>query len=124
MYSIIECLKMVTEQGQNVVACAKELEQLARKTGKERSDLFERYCANQHSFNVYTYMNSIIENLEEVLVFQRKIALFGAVFVDTRIDYEANVNTQDATKAYEDLVVAFLEMKTALQYLEKSQSAK
>ncbi|TQR16683.1 hypothetical protein FG382_00520 [Psychrobacillus lasiicapitis] len=117
MYSIIECTKMVTEQGQNVVACAKELEQLAMKSGKERSNLYERYCANQHSFNVYTYMNSTIEHLAEVQVFQRKIVLFGAVFVDTRIDYEAEVNAQQATKAYEDLAVALQELRNALQFI-------
>jgi len=124
MYSINEAAKMVAEQGQNVIACAKELEQISMKTGKERSDLFERYCANQHSFNVYTYMNSTIENLTEVEVFQRKTASFGAVFVGTRTDYEAVVNAQQAETTYGDLVTSLHEMINALQLFKKAQSEK
>ncbi|MFJ8064567.1 hypothetical protein ACIQYS_08040 [Psychrobacillus sp. NPDC096426] len=116
MYSINECAKLVADQGQNVLACAKELEQITTKTGKERSDLYERYCANQHSFNVYTYMNSTIESLKEVHVFQRKVALFGAVFAGTRTDYEAEVNAQQAETTYEELAVAAHEMIHALQF--------
>ena len=111
---------MVAEQGQNVVACAKELERITKKTGKKRSDLFERYCANQHSFNVYTYMNTTIENLTEVKEFQRKVALFGAVFVGTRTDYEAEVDAQQAETTYGELVAALLEMINALSLIEKA----
>ncbi|SES12043.1 hypothetical protein [Psychrobacillus sp. OK032] len=121
MYPINETVKMVAEQGQNVIACAKELEQISLKTGKERSDLFERYCANQHSFNVYTYMNSTIENLTEVHVFQRKIALFGTVFVGTRTDYEAEVDALQAKTTYEELVASLHEMINALQFFKKTQ---
>ncbi|WP_419962471.1 hypothetical protein [Psychrobacillus sp. BM2] len=120
MYSIIEAAKLVAEQGRNVLACAKELEQITMKTGKKRSDLFERYCANQHSFNVHTYMNSTIENLTEIKVFQRKVALFGAVYAGTRTDYEAEVDAQQAETGYEELVAALHEMKNALSLLENA----
>lgn len=124
MYSINECAKMVEEQGQNVLACAKELVQIARKTGKERTDLFERYCANQHSFNVYTYINASIENLEEVQLFQRKIVLVGSAFVETRTDYEAEVDVQQAEITYEVLITAFHEMTNALEVIEKTEIEK
>jgi len=118
MYSRNEVVKMVIGQGQNVLTCAKELEQITKKTGKKRSDLFERYCANQHSFNVHTYMNPSIENLMEVQFFQRKVALFGAVFVGTRTNYEAVVDVQQARSTYEDLVSALHEMTNTLMLLE------
>ncbi|MFJ7826544.1 hypothetical protein [Psychrobacillus sp. NPDC096623] len=120
MYSINEVVKMVSEQGQNVVICAKELEKITKKKGKKRSDLFERYCANEHSFNVYTYMNSTIENLTEVKVFQRKVALFGAVFVGTRTDYEAQVDAKQAETTYKELVEALHELINALSLFENS----
>ena len=119
MYSINEAAKMVADQGQNVIVCAKELEKISMKTGKVRSDLFERYCANQHSFNVHTYMNSTIENLTEVQVFQRKVALFGAVFVGARTNYEAAVDAQQAETTYEELVTALHEMINALPVIEE-----
>lgn len=111
---------MVADQGQNIIKCAKELENISMKTGKVRSDLFERYCANQHSFQVHTYMNSTIENLTEVQLFQRKAALFGAVFVGTRTDYEAKVDAQQAETVYGELVAALHEMVNALSLLETS----
>ena len=120
MYSIKEVVKMVAEQGENVRACAKELERISLKSGKKRSDLFERYCANQHSFNVYTYMNSTIEGFSEVQVFQRKVALFGAVFAGTRTDYEAVVDAQQAKMMYEELVAALHDMINALTLFEKT----
>ena len=120
MYSINEAAKMVADQGQNIITCAKELENITMKTGKVRSDLFERYSANQHSFHVHTYMNSTIENLTEVQVFQRKVASFGAVFVGTRTDYEAEVDAQQAETTYGELVAALHEMVNALSLLETS----
>ena len=121
MYPINEVAKMVAEQGQNVLACAKDLEKITMKTGKKRSDVFERYCANQHSFNVHTYMNSTIENLSEVQVFQKKVALFGAGFSGTRTDYEAAVDVQQAKKTYEELVAALHEMMNVLSQVESEK---
>lgn len=120
MYSINEVVKMIKEQGNNVLICAKELEKISKKKSKKRTDLFERYCANEHSFNVYTYMNSTIENLPEVKIFQRKVALFGAVFVGTRTDYEAVVDAQEAETTYAALLEALQEMITALSLVENS----
>jgi len=117
LYPINEVAKLVEAQGQNVQTCAKDLEKITMKTGKNRSDLFERYCANQHSFNVHTYMNSTVENLSEVQVFQKKVALFGAVFIGTRTDYEAVVDVQHAKKTYEELVTALHEMMNALSHI-------
>jgi len=116
MYSTNECAKMLAEQGQNVLACIKDLKQIAKNKGKERSGLYERYCANQHSFNVYTYIDATIENLTEVQAFQRKMVLFGAVFAVTRTDYEAEIDMQHVETAYEELVTANDEMMDKLGY--------
>ena len=120
MYSTNECAKMLTEQGQNVLACIKDLKRIAKNKGKERSSLYERYCANQHSFNVYTYTDATIGNLTEVQAFKRKMTLFGAVFAGTRTDYEAEIDVQQVEKTYEELVTAYGEMMDKLGFSDKA----
>ena len=115
MDSTNTCAEMLVQQGQNVLTSIKDLQSRAKKEGKERSGLYERYCANQHSFRVYTHMDVTIGQLAEVQAFQQQMQLFDAVFAETRTNLEAEVDVQQGKKSSEDVSAAYNTMVHALR---------
>ena len=111
-------IKTIVQQGQNVLVSMQDLKRCAKKKGKERANLYERFCANKHSFDVYTYIDSTIKQLAEVQTFQQKLELFNADFtgVFNNFDQEVDLNHIEAT--YVEVFTAYEAMVSALGYTD------
>lgn len=111
--------ELIIQQGENVLASMKDLKRRAKKKGKERADLYERFCANQHSFSVYTYINPEIETLAELQAFQQKVELFGSDFASVVTDWETDVDWKHIESTYEEVLLAYNSIVTALALVKE-----
>lgn len=117
-------VELIVQQGENVLLSMKDLKNVAKKKGKVRSDLYERYCANLHSYYVYTLMDPEIENAHEVVDFQEKLNVFEDNFKNVTKDFESEVDTKSATEAYENVFPAYNAMVSALGFSNREVSVK
>lgn len=113
-------IELIIQQGENVLASMKDLKKRGKKKGKERADLYERFCANQHSFGVYTYIDTKIENLAELQVFLQKLELFGSNFASVVTNWETDVDWKHVEATYEDVLLAYNSMVNALDLIKES----
>ncbi|BDH61690.1 hypothetical protein MTP04_18200 [Lysinibacillus sp. PLM2] len=109
-------LEMLIQQGRNVLNHMKDLRWVAGKQGKDRTSLIERFTANQHSFNVYTYANEEVKQSAEVKAFQEKVMLFSNEFHAARFDIEGVVDEDKVNILYEEVLAAYNEMVIALGF--------
>lgn len=116
MNSKNQAVELIVNQGKNVLESMRDLKRSAKKKGKSRSDLYERYCANLHSFSVYTYMDASIGQSKEVQEFQQILVLFSECFSDTRTNYEAEVDVKHIETVYEDVFPVYNEMVSVLGF--------
>ncbi len=123
MDSTNKTVEIIVQQGQNVLASMKDLKRSVKKKGKERSDLFQRVCANQHSFDVYTYIDATIEQSAEVQAFQQMFDIFDADFQVIRTDFEAKLDLKHIEATYEEVFTAYNAMVNALGFPDKMVSA-
>lgn len=117
-------VELIVQQGENVLLSMKELKNVANKKGKVRFDLYERYCANLHSYYVYTLMDPEIENAPKVVDFQEKLNLFGDYFKEVAKDFESEVDTKSANEAYDNVFPAYNAMVSALGFPDREVTAK
>ncbi len=117
-------VELLIQQGQNVLESMKNLKRSAKKKGKERSDLYERFCANEHSFSVYTYIDSEIEQLAEVQDFQEKLELFSVGFTGVTTDFDTELDLKQIEKNYEEVFTAYDAMANVLRTHDQALKAK
>lgn len=117
-------IELLVQQGQNVLASMKDLKRGAKKKSKERSDLYQKFCANDHSFAVYTYMDSVIGQLAEVQIFQQKLDLFSKDFEGITTNFDTEVDEKHAEITYEEVFDAYNVMVHALGFADKAVNAK
>jgi len=117
-------VELLIQQGQNVLESMKNLKRSAKKKGKERSDLYERFCANEHSFSVYTYIDSEIEQLAEVQDFQGKLELFSVGFTGVTTDFDTELDVKQIEKNYEEVFTAYDAMANVLRTHDQALKAK
>ena len=123
MDSTNKLVEVIVQQGQNVLASMKDLKRSAKKKGRERSDLFQRLCANQHSFDAYTYIDSTIEQSVEVQAFQQTFDIFNAGIQVIRTDFEAELDLKHIEATYVEVFTAYNVMVNALGFPDKIVSA-
>lgn len=116
MISKAKLQEVIVEQAKNVLVSMKNLNDDAKKKGKERSDLFEKFCANIHSFDVYTYIDSDIEQLPVVHAFQQKLDLFSADFECVLRDFDSKVDVKHAELMYDEVLTAYNAMVDKLGF--------
>ncbi|WP_394236356.1 hypothetical protein [Niallia oryzisoli] len=108
-------IEMMLQQGQNVLESMKDLNRSAKKKGKVRSDLYERFCANQHSFDVYTYIDATLKQLPEVQTFQLKLELYSENFTGVSTNYDKEVDLKHMENTYEEVLTSYDAMINALR---------
>ncbi|HZG72217.1 MAG TPA: hypothetical protein VEY51_11850 [Chondromyces sp.] len=116
--------KLIVQQGKNVLTSMKDLKLRAKKKGRERFDLYERFCANCHSFEVYTYMDPKIGQSAEVQAFQQKLESFRAEFADVRTDFDKEVDMKQVKVIYEEVLAAYNAMVNILGFDEEAVNIK
>lgn len=116
--------EMIVQQGKNVIVSMKDLKRSAKKKGKNRSDLYQRLCANEHSFAVYTHMDAAIKQSAEVQAFQQKVELFSADFESIRTDFDAEVDVKHVETIYEEVFTAYNAMVHALGFADEAVNVK
>ncbi len=115
---------LLAEQGENVLKSMKELKRLAKKKGKARFDAFEKFCANQHSFGVYTFTDPTIQEMGEIKAFQENMEAFRDTFqvVSTNFDETMNISLVDSI--YEATFTSYNEMVIEFNLLDRRLDAK
>lgn len=108
--------EMIVQQARNVLNSMKDLKRLAHKKGKERSDLFERFFANKHSFQIYSNIDSAIKQLDEVQLFLQKLQSFSSAFEPARYDFEGEVDEALVESTYPEVLEAYNNMVTKLGF--------
>ncbi|MED4206384.1 hypothetical protein [Neobacillus mesonae] len=103
-------LELIKQQGENILTSINELKGRAKKKGRERFDYYEKFSANRHSFTVYTFIDSRIEQAKSVQLFQQKLDLFDNEFDEIRTNFEADIDIKAIESAYQEVVVAYNEM--------------
>ncbi|MBO2535890.1 MULTISPECIES: hypothetical protein [Rummeliibacillus] len=117
-------VSLVVQQGENILASMKDLKNAAKKKGKARFDLYERFSANIHSYYVYTLTDSKIEESPEVIAFLEKLDQFQEYYKNVGIDFDCTVDIRNAAIAYDNVLSAFNEMVTALGLPDRKINAK
>lgn len=108
--------EILMDQGKNTIKSMKELNHLARKKGKERSDLYEKFRANEHSFRVYTYVNEELEQSTEIKTFLENLQLFGEHFIGVDTDFETTVDVKKAKEATKEVINSYNKMASKLGF--------
>ncbi|HAM81396.1 hypothetical protein [Ornithinibacillus bavariensis] len=108
--------ELIVEQGKNTITSMQNLKGKANKQNKERADLFEKFCANAHSFRVYTYMDPKIGQLEVVQSFMKKVEMFGELFTGVNIEFETTVDKTRVTEAFQEAMEAYNILLNTLQH--------
>ncbi len=108
--------EMIVQQAGNVLKCMKDLKRLAHKKGKQRSDLFGRFYANKHSFQVYTNIDSSIKESKEVQLFLEKLREFSNAFEPIRYDFDGEVDEAKMESFYPEVLEAYNGMVTVLGF--------
>lgn len=117
-------LEMLIKQSRTILNSMKELKKIAGKKGRNRGALIERFTANSHSFNVYTYANEEIKQSHEVQSFKENILLFSNEFNVARFDFDGEVNENRVEEIYEDVLVSYNEMVTSLGFDKETVNVK
>jgi hypothetical protein len=113
-------IERIIQQGENVLLSMKDLKRKGKKKGKERADLYERFCANLHSFSVYTYINPAIEKLAELQNFQEKLNRFASNFESVVTNWEMDVDLKHVESTYEEVLFAYNSMVNALGLIKEN----
>ena len=109
-------IEILVKQGKSVLTNMKDLKRLSHKKNKDRAATYERLSANQHSFNVHTYVDPNIGQSNEVQAFKQKLEEFNGIFVGVGTDFEKEVNEELVGPIFEETLVLYNEMVTALGY--------
>ncbi|WP_397538885.1 hypothetical protein [Rummeliibacillus pycnus] len=117
-------VELLVQQAENVLTSLKELKRSLKKKGKARFDIYERFCANQHSFDVYTFMDPEIQESAEVTAFQKQLELFREDFTIVRTELDAVVDIKRAEVAYEEVFTTYNVMVNALGFPDRELNAK
>jgi len=117
-------VELLVQQAENVLASLKDLNRSLKKKGKARFDLYERFCANQHSFGVYTFMDPEIQESVEVVAFQKQLQLFREDFAVVQTDLEAIVDIKHAEASYEEVFTKYNAMVHTLGFPNREVNAK
>ncbi|MGX9134787.1 hypothetical protein ACWV26_10445 [Rummeliibacillus sp. JY-2-4R] len=124
MDSTNSTVELVVQQSENVLLSMKDLKNGAKKKGKARSDLYERFCANIHSFSIYTIIDPEIEESKEVTDFHDCLDQFREYFKDVTTDYESIVDIKSAQTAYEKVFPVYNTMVSKLGFPDREVNAK
>lgn len=124
MDSTNTALELLVQQAENVLTSLKDLKLGLKKKGKVRFDLYERFCANQHSFDVYTFMDPEIQESAEVTAFKKQLESFREDFAVVRTDLEAVVDIKHAEAAYEEVFANYNVMVNVLGFPDRQVNAK
>ncbi|WP_082918100.1 hypothetical protein [Oceanobacillus sp. Castelsardo] len=114
-----DIVEILTTQGKNTVKAIQDLKQQAKKLNKERSDLYEKFCANEHSFRVYTYMDQNIRESNEVQAFLQKVEELNENFVGVNTELETTVDEKKVAVSYKKVVEAYNDMVKSLGFAEE-----
>lgn len=115
-----ELLELLVNQAKNVITTMKDLKRIAHKQGKERAKLIEKYKANQHSFNVYTYTNAELSESEKVTHFKETLSRFTELFERAQYEFEEEIDSTKVEETFVEALHAYNEMVEALGF-EKEQ---
>ncbi|CAM5224103.1 putative protein OS=Ureibacillus acetophenoni OX=614649 GN=SAMN05877842_103162 PE=4 SV=1 [Ureibacillus acetophenoni] len=108
--------EMLVTQARNILTTMKDLKWIAGKKGRDRGALIERFTANTHSFNVYTYANEGVKNSKEIQTFKENIVLYSNEFNVARFDFDGEVDEERVQALYEEVLTAYNDMVIALGY--------
>lgn len=108
--------EILVNQGKNTIKSMKELNRRAGKNGKERSELYEKFRANEHAFRVYTYVNEALEQSKEVKTFLKDLELYGEIFIGVDTELETTVNVKAAEEVFHHVVNSYNKMASYLGY--------
>lgn len=111
-------VKLLIQQGENVLNSLKDFKQMAKKKGAQRAELYERYCANLHSFNVYTYIDSDLEELAEVQDFQSKSEQISDACKNVTVDHETKLDIKQLEHDYQEILASYEAMAKVLRNRE------
>ncbi len=109
-------VEMLIRQARTTLNHMKDLKWIASEKGKDRGALIERFTANTHSFNVYTYVNQEVTQIPEVQAFKEKLSLFNNEFNVARFDFEGEVDEDRVHSIYEEGFNAYNDMVIALGF--------
>lgn len=124
MDSTKSVVEIIVQQGQNMLTSMKELKRNAKKKNKARSDIYQKFCANDHSFAVYTYMDAAIGQSTEVKTFQQKSDLFSEVFTGITTNFDTEVDLKQVEATYEEVFSAYNTMVSALGHADQAVDIK
>jgi hypothetical protein len=99
--------EIIVEQAKNTITSMQNLKQRAHKKNKERADLFEKLCANEHSFRVYTYMDPNLGQLKVVQTFLEKVEWFSGFFTGVNTEFDQVVDQKLVDEAYKESMDAY-----------------
>ena len=86
--------------------------------------MYERFCANIHSFSIYTIIDSEIEESKEVTDFHDCLDQFRTYFKDVTTDYDSIVDIKSAQVAYENVFPVYNTMVSKLGFPDREVNAK
>ncbi len=114
-----QAVEMVVTQGLNVLKSMKGLWNFSNRNMDKASDDYTRFFANFHSFDVYTHMDSEVDENEHVQAFQQRVLTFDAPYAPLRVKQPAEVNAKESKALYEAAVEAYNTMVTDLGKADK-----
>ncbi|MFC5543136.1 MAG: hypothetical protein C0P75_008185 [Bacilli bacterium] len=109
-------VETLINQSQNVMELMKQLKKVASKKGSKRAELIEKFTANHHSFNVYTYASEEARQSKEVDTLKLKLDEFSSQFDAARYEDDGEVNVEQVHVLYKEVLVAYNDMVIALGY--------
>lgn len=109
-------VETLINQSRNVLDLMKQLKKVAAKKGSKRSELIEKFTANQHSFNVYTYASEEARQSKEVDILKVKLDEFSRQFDPARYEEDGEVNEEQVLMLYNEVLIAYNDMVVALGY--------
>ncbi|MBB5150520.1 MULTISPECIES: hypothetical protein [Ureibacillus] len=109
-------VETLVNQSRNVMDLMKQLKKIASVKGKKRTELIEKFTANQHSFNVYTYASEEARQSQQVETLKVKLNEFSSQFDAARYEMDGEVNEEQVNLLYNEVLNAYNEMVIALGY--------
>lgn len=109
-------VETLVNQSRNVMEIMKQLKKIADKKGRKRTELIEKFTANQHSFNVYTYASEEARQSKEVEILKAKLDEFNSKFDDARYEDDGEVNVEEVEVLYKEVLTAYNDMVVAFGY--------
>jgi hypothetical protein len=108
--------EIIVKQSKNTINSMENLKRHTTKNDQIRSNLFEKFCANEHSLRVYSYMDADIGQSTEVKTFMEKVALFGGNFIGVNTDFETVVDKKEVQTAFQEAISTFNTMARKLEF--------